>query len=49
MKYKDLNYQRRVLNRLGDMAFKRGGLVAMNQALDKAMNHIWQALEVVYA
>jgi len=45
MRYKQYQYQARILNRLADRAYNRGGLQAMKATLDAAMNHIWTALE----
>lgn len=49
MKYTNLTYQSKVLNRLADRAYKAGGLDTMKQSLDKAMARIWAALDTYYA
>jgi len=39
-------HQSRVLNRLADITFKKGGLPLMKASLDKAMERIWDAVEI---
>ena len=48
MKYTNLTYQSKVLNRLANMAYNKGGLSAMRNSIDKAMDHIWNSLESYY-
>jgi hypothetical protein len=48
MKYNDVKYQARVLNRLADRAFRVGGVAGMRAALDKATARIWAAVELHY-
>lgn len=48
MKYTNLEYQHKVLNRLAEMAFRKGGLDYMRKSLDNATMKIWMALDSVY-
>ncbi len=48
MKYTNLNYQHRVLNRLADMAWHKGGQEYCRKSLDNATRKIWAALDDVY-
>ena len=48
MKYTNLAYRHRVLNRLANMAFRKGGIDAVRQSLERATMKIWQALASVY-
>ena len=45
MKWLNLDYQCDVLNRLANMAYRKGGLEAMRKSLDLAMERIWSEIE----
>ena len=48
MRYLDVNYQRKVLNRLADMAFRKGGTKQMFISLESATDHIHAKVSEFY-
>lgn len=48
MKYTDIKYQAKILNRLAELAYRKGGLPAMEVSIEKATDKIWRVLEAWY-
>lgn len=44
MKYKDMNYVCRILDRLAEAAYRRGGIEYMRNSLDRAIDRIWNSV-----
>ncbi len=41
MKYLNMSYTCRVLDRLANAAYRRGGIEYMHQSIDRALDKIW--------
>jgi hypothetical protein len=48
MKWTNLAYQAKVLNRLASLAYRAGGLPVMQAAIERATDKIYKALDNVY-
>ncbi len=44
MKYKDMGYVCRCLDRLAEAAYRRGGIEYMRNSLDRAIDRIWNSM-----
>ena len=48
MKYTNLEYQSKCLNRLANRAYRVGGLETMQKSIERATDKIYRVLDTVY-